>query len=145
MLTSIWICTVNTMQCLHINIIQSQGTFFVLNVATLLWLNIVKILLFHKENKNVKENTNVLFDLYNNIHKYKNRNKGISNLGIFLPEILWRMVLFIVAYKSRIGVYYESFCLHLKLPLVNDLAMNAVLCCLPSVCSVSICDIVDII
>ena len=34
---------------------------------------------------------------------------------------------------------------HLKLPLVSDLAMNAVLCCLPSVCSVSICDIVDII
>ena len=88
---------------------------------------------------------NVLFDLYNNIHKYKNRNKGNSNLGMSLPEILWRMVLFIVAYKSRIGVYYESFCPHLKLPLVSDLAINAVLCCLPSVCSVSICDIVDMI
>ena len=98
-----------------------------------------------KENKKCKENKNVLFDLYNNIHKYKNRNKGNSNLGISLPEILWWMVLFIVAYKLRIGVCYESFCPHLKLPLVSDLAMNTVLCCLPSVCSVNICDIVDII
>ena len=55
------------------------------------------------------------------------------------------MVLFIVAYRSRIGVYYESFCPHLKLPLVNDLAMNAVLCCLPGVCSINICDIIGTI
>ena len=41
-----------------------------------------------KENKKFKENKYVLFDLYNNIHKYKNRNKGNSSLRISLPEIL---------------------------------------------------------
>ena len=34
--------------------------------------------------------------------------------------LVLRMMLSIVAYKSRIGVYYESFCPHLKLPLVRN-------------------------